>query len=120
MRFLDFFFTEKGGIYALDRPTWLVARTAWAWSSGWYGNEQVRQMWKQGKYPSTWEYVVYEVSPFNPNRPGTKAGEVERIHFVDPEAEFEWDLTNPDNYLPCFQGDGRISLCGRRLSYHLL
>ena len=64
---------------------------------GWYGNEQVPDV-ENGKYASAWEYVVYEVSPFNPNRPGTKAGEVERIQFLDPDAEFTWDLNNPDNF----------------------
>lgn len=96
MRFLDFFFTEKGGIYAWTGPM-VGSEDCLGMVCGWYGNEQVPDV-EEGKYPSTWEYVVYEVSPFNPNRPGTKAGEVERIHFVDPEAEFEWDLTNPDNF----------------------
>ena len=96
MRFLDFFFTEKGGIYAWTGPL-VGSEDCLGMVSGWYGNEQSPDV-EAGKYSSVWEYVVYEVSPFNPNRPGTKAGEVERIHFIDPEADFEWELTNPENY----------------------
>lgn len=96
MRFLDFFFTDKGGIYAWTGPM-VDSEDTLGMVCGWYGNEQVPDV-ENGKYPSAWEYVVYEVSPFNPNRPGTKAGELERIRFQDPNAEFTWDLTNPDNF----------------------
>ena len=96
VRFLDFFFTNKGGIYAWTGPM-VDSEDCLDMVCGWYGNEQVPDV-ENGKYPSAWEYVVYEVSPFNPNRPGTKAGEVERIHFQDPDAEFTWDLNNPDNF----------------------
>ena len=96
MRFLDFFFTNKGGIYAWTGPM-VDSEDTLGMVCGWYGNEQVPDV-ENGKYSSAWEYVVYEVSPFNPNRPGTKAGEVERIKFQDPDGEFNWDLTNPDNF----------------------
>lgn len=96
MRFLDFFFTPKGGIYAWTGPM-VDSEDTLGMVCGWYGNEQVPDV-DNGKFGSAWEYVVYQVSPFNPNRPGTKAGEVERIKFTDPDAEFTWDLSNPDNF----------------------